>query len=211
MVVTTEKDIDVDLAAKFARMSLDEFKSLNPSFNKPVILGASDPQILLPFGRAESFQENLRSFSGKLSSWTAIRLGNRETVDQLAKRLNVDASHIRDINNIPKGMAIKAGSTVIIPQNHRGKDVPDYLAENATISLEREGANKKKAVKGAKGKSSPIDPRLPSVRSCRTAKIAPMIVAKRHRMTRPAQEESCAQPPFSTATRWPSPPPCSSI
>jgi membrane-bound lytic murein transglycosylase D len=152
VVVTTEKDIDVDLAAKFARMSLDEFKSLNPSFNKPVILGASDPQILLPFGRAESFQENLRSFSGKLSSWTAIRLGNRETVDQLAKRLNVDASHIRDINNIPKGMAIKAGSTVIIPKNHRGKDVPDYLAENATISLEREGANKKKAVKGAKGK-----------------------------------------------------------
>jgi len=155
VVVTTEKDIDVDLVAKFARMSVDEFKSLNPSFNKPVILGASEPQILLPFGRAESFQENLRSFTGKLSSWTAIRLGNRETVDQLAKRLNVDASHIRDINNIPKGMAIKAGSTVIIPKSHRGKDVPDYLAENATISLEREVANKKKSAKAAaKGKKA---------------------------------------------------------
>jgi membrane-bound lytic murein transglycosylase D len=145
VIVTTEKDIDVDLAAQFARMTLDEFKAMNPSFNKPVILGASEPQILLPFGRAESFQENLMEYTGRLSSWTAIRVANRETVDQLATRLDVDANQVRQINNIPKGMRIKAGSTVLIPRGGKVGDVAGHLANNAgKLMLEREAAAKPK-------------------------------------------------------------------
>ena len=151
VIVTTERDIDVDLAAKFARMSLDEFKTMNPSFNKPVILGASEPQILLPYGSAESFQENLNSYKGRLSSWTAVRLGARETVDKLAQRLNVEPGQIREINGIPKGMQIKAGSTVIIPKTKKSADVSEHLAENATLDLEKEQiAKKKKSKKGSK-------------------------------------------------------------
>ena len=138
VIVTTEKDIDVDLAAQFARMTVEEFKAMNPSFNKPVILGASDPQILLPFGRAESFQENLLQYKGPLSSWTAIRVGRRETVDQLATRLDVDANQIRQINNIPKGMRIKAGSTVLIPRGGKVGDVAEHVANNTgKLMLER--------------------------------------------------------------------------
>ena len=145
VIVTTEKDIDVDLAAQFARMTVEEFKAMNPSFNKPVILGASDPQILLPFGRAESFQENLLQYTGRLSSWTAIRVNSRETVDQLANRLDVDANQIRQINNIPKGMRIKAGSTVLIPRGGKVGDVAEHLANNAgKLMLEREVAAKPK-------------------------------------------------------------------
>jgi membrane-bound lytic murein transglycosylase D len=145
VIVTTEKDIDVDLAAQFARMTLDEFRAMNPSFNKPVILGASEPQILLPFGRAESFQENLMEYTGRLSSWTAIRVANRETVDQLATRLDVDANQVRQINNIPKGMRIKAGSTVLIPRGSKVGDVAQHLANNAgKLMLEREAAAKPK-------------------------------------------------------------------
>jgi membrane-bound lytic murein transglycosylase D len=145
VIVTTEKDIDVDLAAQFARMTVEEFKAMNPSFNKPVILGASEPQILLPFGRAESFQENLLQYTGRLSSWTAIRVANRETVDQLATRLDVDANQVRQINNIPKGMRIKAGSTVLIPRGGKVGDVAEHLANNAgKLMLEREAAAKAK-------------------------------------------------------------------
>jgi membrane-bound lytic murein transglycosylase D len=118
---------------------------MNPSFNKPVILGASEPQILLPFGRAESFQENLLQYTGRLSSWTAIRVANRETVDQLATRLDVDANQVRQINNIPKGMRIKAGSTVLIPRGGKVGDVAEHLANNAgKLMLEREAAAKPK-------------------------------------------------------------------
>lgn len=152
VIVTTERDIDVDLAAQFARMTVDEFKAMNPSFNKPVILGASDPQILLPYGRAESFQENLNAYKGRLSSWTAVRLGQRESVDQLAKRLDLDPHKIREINAIPKGMRIKAGSTIIIPKGNKSTDVPTHLAENASLKLEKEVAAKKKAAKPQQAK-----------------------------------------------------------
>ncbi len=145
VIVTTEKDIDVDLAAQFARMTVEEFRAMNPSFNKPVILGASEPQILLPFGRDESFQENLLKYTGRLSSWTAIKVNSRETVDQLATRLDVDANQIRQINNIPKGMRIKAGSTVLIPRGGKVGDVAEHLANNAgKLMLEREAAAKAK-------------------------------------------------------------------
>jgi membrane-bound lytic murein transglycosylase D len=111
---------------------------MNPSFNKPVILGASEPQILLPFGRAESFEENLKSFQGPLATWTAVKLGSRETVDNLAQRLNVDANQIREVNAIPRGMRIKPGSTVIIPKNEINSDVPMYLANSGSLMLEKD-------------------------------------------------------------------------
>jgi membrane-bound lytic murein transglycosylase D len=138
VIVTTSKDIDIELAAEFARMTLPEFKAMNPSFNKPVILGASEPQILLPFGRAESFEENLKSFQGPLATWTAVKLGSRETVDNLAQRLNVDANQIREVNAIPRGMRIKPGSTVIIPKNEINSDVPMYLANSGSLMLEKD-------------------------------------------------------------------------
>jgi membrane-bound lytic murein transglycosylase D len=151
VIVTTSKDIDVDLAAEFARMTLPEFKAMNPSFNKPVILGASEPQILLPFGRAESFQESINTHKGRLSSWTAVQLGSRETVDKLATRLNVDAAQIREINGIPRGMRIKPGSTVIIPKTAKNTDVPMHLANNAALMLEKEVAQKKAQAKKNSG------------------------------------------------------------
>ena len=158
VIVTTEKDIDVELAAQFARMSLEEFRAMNPSFNKPVILGASDPQILLPFGRAESFQENLLNYKGRLSSWAAIRINSRETVDQLAKRLDIDANQIRQVNEIPRGMRIKPGSTVIIPKGTRASDIADHIANNSSkLLLERDVAPKpkKKPTQTAKSSAKP--------------------------------------------------------
>jgi membrane-bound lytic murein transglycosylase D len=66
-------------------------------------------------------------------------------VDQLATRLDVDANQVRQINNIPKGMRIKAGSTVLIPRGGRVGDVAENLANNAgKLMLEREAAAKPK-------------------------------------------------------------------
>jgi membrane-bound lytic murein transglycosylase D len=72
-------------------------------------------------------------------------VANRETVDQLATRLDVDANQVRQINNIPKGMRIKAGSTVLIPRGGKVGDVAEHLANNAgKLMLEREAAAKPK-------------------------------------------------------------------
>ncbi|WP_455283029.1 transglycosylase SLT domain-containing protein [Cupriavidus necator] len=137
VTVTTSRDIDVNLAAKLADMSVEEFKALNPSFNRPVILGASNPQILLPFDNAERFQYNLNTYRGGLSSWTAVTVDGRERVEALAARLNVDADTLREINSIPKGMRLKAGSTVMIPRSGRhDQDISASLADSAMLAME---------------------------------------------------------------------------
>jgi hypothetical protein len=59
--VPIERDIDVALAARLAGMTLDEFKQLNPQMNKPVILAAGTPQLLLPYDNANHFVRNWRA------------------------------------------------------------------------------------------------------------------------------------------------------
>ncbi|AOY93443.1 lytic transglycosylase [Cupriavidus sp. USMAA2-4] len=137
VTVTTSRDIDVALAAKLANMPLEEFKALNPSFNRPVILGAANPQILLPFDNAERFQYNLNTYRGGLSSWTAVTVDNRERVEALAARLKIDPDTLREINRIPKGMRLKAGSTVMIPRTERNdEDISASVADNAMLAVE---------------------------------------------------------------------------
>ena len=69
--VDIRRDIDVALAAKLAEVSMEDFKALNPSASRPVILAAGTPQILLPWDNAVIFQGNLEAYGGgRLASWT---------------------------------------------------------------------------------------------------------------------------------------------
>jgi len=138
VAIDVNNDIDVALVTKLAEIPLEEFQVLNPSFNKPVILAAANQQILLPFGHAEVFQENLKTYAKPMSSWTAVKVSKTEMVDQTAKTLGVDVDTLRSVNGIPKGMRIRAGSTVIIPKTaRRPGDVSVALADNASLSLDK--------------------------------------------------------------------------
>ena len=152
VAIDVDNDIDVALAIKLAEIPEDEFHSLNPSFNKPVILSNANQQILLPFGHAEIFQANLKKFNKPLSTWTAVKVSKTESVDQVAKSLGVDADSLRQVNGIPRGMRIKAGSTVIIPKtSSRAGDVSSAMADNASLSLEKPPPPAPKCAKPAKG------------------------------------------------------------
>ena len=147
-----DSDIDVALAIKLAEIPADEFHSLNPSLNKPVILSNANHQMLLPFAHAEIFQENLKQYTKPLSSWTAVQVSKTESVDQAAKTLGVDVDTLREVNGIPKGMRIRAGSTVLIPKtSRRPGDVSTALAENASLNLEKPAPATPKCPKQAKG------------------------------------------------------------
>ena len=155
VAVDVGSDIDVALAIKLADIPEDEFYSLNPSFNKPVILSNANQQILLPFGHAEIFQDNLKKYTKPLSTWTAVKVSKTENVDQAAKTLGVDADALRQVNSIPRGMRIKAGSTVIIPKTgNRLGDVSTAMADNASLSLEKPPPPALKCPKSAKTKKS---------------------------------------------------------
>lgn len=137
VTITTSRDIDVVLAARLAQLPLAEFKALNPSFNRPVIIGATKPKILLPFKNAEYFQANLNKYDSPLASWTAVQIDKREKVDVLAKRLGVNSQILRIVNNIPKGMRLVAGSTVVIPRALKVRtDISQTIVENAKLGVE---------------------------------------------------------------------------
>ena len=158
VAVDVGSDIDVSLVIKLAEIPADEFHSLNPSFNKPVILSNANQQILLPFAHAEIFQDNLKQYPKPLSSWTAVQVSKTESVDQAAKTLGVDVDTLREVNGIPRGMRIRAGSTVLIPKtSRRPGDVSTAMAENASLSLEKPAPPAPKCpkpTKGAKGGKS---------------------------------------------------------
>jgi len=135
--VTITRDIDVSLAAKLAGMTTDEFRSLNPAYTKPVILGATNPRILMPYDNATHFAQALQAYNGPLSTWTAYTVKATMSPQQLAHNLGVSDAMLRDTNDIPARQLIKAGSTVLIPKADDGsnKNVSVAVAENAVLAL----------------------------------------------------------------------------
>ncbi|MCD8339559.1 MAG: transglycosylase SLT domain-containing protein [Burkholderiales bacterium] len=87
-----EQDIDIATAAKLAKMNDDDFNTLNPSFNRPVIVASHNNYMLLPADRIDGFVENLVAWrtSGKpLSSWTTYRVKPGETIASIAQKANM--------------------------------------------------------------------------------------------------------------------------
>ncbi len=151
--VEIKRDIDVALAARLADVKLEDFKALNPSANRPVILAAGTGKILLPWDNAEVFKRNLQAQSeGRLASWTAWSVPSTMSVSEAARRSGMPESELRSVNNIPPRMLIKAGSTLVIPRApHVQTDVSDHLADNGSLALAPEAVLRKTTVKARQG------------------------------------------------------------
>jgi len=138
VTIRRTRDIDVQVAAKLAELPMDEFKALNPQFNKPVIVGGTDTQILLPKSNAEKFKTNLGKWTQALSSWTAHKVTTaRERIETIAARFRTTPEIIREVNNIPPRMVLKAGSTILVPRpEEQERDIAQDVAESATMAME---------------------------------------------------------------------------
>jgi membrane-bound lytic murein transglycosylase D len=121
VTLTKNRDIDVATAARLAQMPLEEFRALNPSFNRPLIVGAAQPTILLPAANAETYLANLAAWeaSGQpLASWTAYTLEPGESLEQIAKRVGLAEAALREANRVPSRYRLAAGSTILVPRDH---------------------------------------------------------------------------------------------
>jgi len=149
--VPLQRDMDVTVAAKMAEISVEDFKSLNPSASRPVLLAAGTPTILLPWDKAEVFQRNYESTGlGRMASWTAWIAPSNMKPAEAAKRVGMSEADLRAVNNIPAKMIIKAGSALLIPRTMRVvDDVTARVADNGKLDLSPEAIAKRK--KGGKG------------------------------------------------------------
>ncbi len=150
--VTITRDIDVALAAKLADVSVDDFKALNPSANRPVILAAGTPQILLPWDQAAIFQTNLSNFAGpRLASWTVWTAPTTMKTADAAKKVGMSESELREVNRIPARVMIQTGSTLLVPKGQQvANDVPLQVADNGQIALSPEISMQRTVFKAGK-------------------------------------------------------------
>jgi membrane-bound lytic murein transglycosylase D len=134
--VTINRDLDVALAAKLAEINLEDFKSLNPSANKPVIFAKGTPYILLPWDNAGVFERNLAIHNGQTAGWTVWTAPSTMRVADAARRVGMPEAQFREINRIPRGMLIKPGSTLLVPRGaNQQQDVSEYVADNGQVGF----------------------------------------------------------------------------
>ncbi len=134
--VPIERDIDVGLVARLSGLTLDEFHQLNPQLNKPVILAAGTPQVLLPYDAANRFIAGMNAHKGPLASWTAWVAPRTLKLAEAGKLVGVSEDELRALNNIPPRMLVKAGSTLLVPRApHADDDVAEHIADNASLAL----------------------------------------------------------------------------
>jgi len=154
-VVEITRDIDVALAARLAEISLEDFKALNPSLHRPVILAAGTPQILLPWDTAATFQRNLEAHSDhQLASWTAWVAPTTMKTDEAARRVEMDEDDFRRLNQIPPRMMIKAGSTLLVRRSDKlAADVTEHLADNGQVAFTPEIVLRRTQVSARRGES----------------------------------------------------------
>lgn len=138
VTINKTRNIDVTIAAQLAELPIKEFKALNPQFNRPIIIGGDKTQILLPHENAEKFQRNLAKWQRPLSTWTSITVSTRQRIENIAHMFSTKAEVIREVNNIPQKMVLKAGSTILVPKvsDTVYNDISPDTADNATIAVE---------------------------------------------------------------------------
>ncbi len=150
--VDITRDIDVALVAKLAGVRESDFRALNPSHNKPVILAAGTPQILLPWDNAKVFERNLEAYDrGQYASWTVWTVPQTMSVADAAQRAGMPESELRALNNIPPRMLIKAGSALMVPRSTTTReDVAEHVADNGHIALTPEIVTRRTVVRAKK-------------------------------------------------------------
>jgi len=147
VAVQKKRDIDVGTAAKLAGLSLEEFRALNPQFNRPVIVGAAQPTLLLPADRVDSFHANLAAWEATgqpLASWTTYTLKPSDTLATVSKRIGVGEDKLREANRIPPRYRLAAGSTILVLRDETMDDDISADSLDARFALVPESANLRK-------------------------------------------------------------------
>ena len=143
------RDIDVKLAAQLAELPMDEFKALNPQFNRPVIVGSTKTELLLPQENADKFKINLAQWGRTLSSWTTHTVTNtREKIETLAAKFSTTPDVLREANSIPPKMRLRAGSTILVPKTESTGEanISAEVADNAKMMIEPDVADTRKVM-----------------------------------------------------------------
>ena len=121
--VTAPEQIDAKLAASLAEISFEEFTSLNPEYNRPVITETGNAhEILLPVSAANVFKDNLANYNKPLVSWQTYHAKRGERMDKIAQKFGINVAQLRDVNDIPSGKKLNGSQPILVPNSSGNLD-----------------------------------------------------------------------------------------
>lgn len=113
--VEVGSQIDLDLAAELAGISIEELYRYNPAFNRWATDPAGPHHLLLPLSQAEMFMQRLEQYPEKERiSWKRHRVRSGESLGVIARDYRTTISMIKKVNGI-RGNTIRAGQSLTIP------------------------------------------------------------------------------------------------
>jgi membrane-bound lytic murein transglycosylase D len=107
--------MDIAVAAALAEMPLDDFRALNPSFNRPVILGKHNPALHLPLDKVQTFNSNLAAYSGNLASWELVQPRRGESLATIARQHGITVDQLREANAL-SNRTTRATTALLVPR-----------------------------------------------------------------------------------------------
>lgn len=112
--VAYNQQIDLDVAAQLAEMSLDDFRFLNPAYKRSTT-PTTNVTLLLPTDKADIFHENIKRYQGRLSQWEVYAPKAGESYTEIASRYGMSLSQLRSINGInAKQQRATAAQTLLV-------------------------------------------------------------------------------------------------
>lgn len=129
--ITITQQIDVQLAARLAGISENEFNALNPAYHRPVIKVEESPRtLLLPATRIKTFVDNLENYDKALVSWRVYQVQSGDTLQDLSSRYRIPTTKLAEINGISIRTTLKKGQTLLVPRDGNSIRERTYLAQN---------------------------------------------------------------------------------
>ena len=119
VAIERSRDIDVRTAARLANMSIEDFRALNPSFNRPVIRASSGTPLLVPTDRESAFRNGLESHES-LATWQAHTVGRKETPEKIASTYGMTVAALREVNGLGPKARVKLGQGLLVQKRGPG-------------------------------------------------------------------------------------------
>lgn len=117
-IVSTGGQLELLRAAEAAGIKLGTLRAFNPGQLRWATSPDMPPELLLPLGTAERFQQRLASMSeDDRVQWQHYKIRRGDSLSRIAQRFNTEVGLLREVNGV-RGSRIRAGDTMMIPQGN---------------------------------------------------------------------------------------------
>ncbi|MDP1557805.1 MAG: transglycosylase SLT domain-containing protein [Nitrosomonas sp.] len=114
--VEADDHMDIELVAKLADISVDEFNALNPAYKQVVVKVDEPPRLLLlPANKVETFLTNLEENEEPLLSWQMHHVKKGEDVQKISQRHSISMAQLKKVNGITGNNKIVHGQRILVP------------------------------------------------------------------------------------------------